>query len=68
MSDHWLPAGAGGNLQPLEQQQGFDPKLHRHKVLHKGISKLNELAQLAIGLRGHMNTLQLPAETGTESE
>src|SRR6266550_283651 len=53
--------GSRGKLQPLEQQQGFNAKLHRHKVLHKGISKLNELAQLAIGLRGHMNTLQLPA-------
>jgi hypothetical protein len=59
--------GSRGKLQPLEQQ-GFDPKLHRHKVLHKSISKLNEPAQLAIGLRGHMNTLQLPAETQTESE
>src|SRR5687768_4557552 len=62
--DQKRPLTAGRSrrkFHPLEQQQPLDPKLHCHHVLHKGISKLGEVAQLAIGLRGNMHALQLPA-------
>ena len=54
-------SGRLGKLKPFEQQQGFNSKFHGHSILYKCIPELNQLAQLAIRLRGHVNALQLPA-------